>query len=82
MDDNRPENSRLKAFEASLDPNVSKFAPKVIAEQTVASVTQTIREQAKLILKLCDEADQAIAASEEHARAAADHLMDMIKRVK
>lgn len=75
-------NNRLKSFERALDPAITKFAPKTATEPTVASITQNIREQAQLILKMCDEADAAIAASEEHARKAADALMDMIKRVK
>lgn len=77
----KPED-RLGAFERALDPTIAKFAPKKSTEVTVTSVTQNIREQAQLILKMCDEADAAITASEEHARKAADSLMEMIKRVK
>lgn len=59
-----------------------RTSPVNKSDTTVSSITQNIREQAQLILKMCDEADAAIAASEKHAREAADSLMEMIKRVK
>jgi hypothetical protein len=80
MDDN----DRLKKFESALQApvEVAKFAPKRLTDVTVFATIDAMRTHAKDILKLCDQADAAINASEDDARKAADSLMDLIKRVK
>jgi hypothetical protein len=85
-ENDNPDNERLRKFESALDP-ITKFMPKlsrepVKTEAPIAVTIAAIKEQATLILKACEEADVAIAASEDSARKAADNLMELIKRVK
>jgi hypothetical protein len=82
---NEDSNDRLKKFESALSDPIAKFIPKSSqpkAEPTVAVTIAAIRDQAHTILKMCEEAETAINASEDSARKAADSLMDLIKRVK
>lgn len=73
---------RLRQFESTLnDPNIAKFAPKTDAVP-MADLTNRIREQAKIMLKVCDEIDKIGRASEEDARKAADLLITMAARIK
>jgi hypothetical protein len=74
---------RLRRFESE----IAKFTPPYRSElpkldPTLATIIGLLREHAKGINELCDLADAAVNASEDHARKAADSLMDMIKRVK
>jgi hypothetical protein len=88
MDDK--EKDRMKRFESALNdpiPPLVLGASRSSAEpgddqQTVASLIEKVRAQVKIIHGLCDEVDAMITVSEEHARRAADNLMDLIKRVK
>lgn len=74
---------RLKQFEASLDPHVTKFQPKVATDtDTISSTIAAIREHAERVVKMCDAADKIIAESQGDARAAADTLLHLIARVK
>jgi hypothetical protein len=92
MDDK--EKDRMKRFESALsDPLPSQMIfgaprppeehePPNPVEQTVASLVEQVRTQVRTLNALCDDIDAVITASEEHARKAADNLMDLIKRVK
>ena len=73
---------RLKAFECTLSPEVTKFAPKVKADPSINELIENIRARVRDINVLCDELAVAVNDSEEHAKKAADSLMDLIKRVK
>lgn len=74
---------RMKKFESTLDPHITKFAPKVTGDtDTISSTIAAIREHAQKVVKMCDAADRIIAESEDDARKAADTLLDLIKRVK
>lgn len=80
MTDNKDD--RLTQFERALDPTITKFAPKKPAEESIDALVERVRASCKAITELCDDLDAAIKDSEQHARKAADSLMDMIKRVK
>lgn len=74
---------RMKKFESTLDPHITKFAPKVTGDtDTISSTIAAIREHSERIIKMCDVADRIITESEGNARKAADTLIDLIKRVK
>lgn len=75
---------RLKKFEAALDPNLTKFMPKRALDElpTIALLSQQMRAHAKGVLELCDQLDKTADAGESDARAAADALMNFMKRVK
>lgn len=87
MDENNTQkgNSRMpnvKAFEDALSFTPEGSHPAHPTERTLAAIVADFRMQAQAMLKMCDEADEAIKHSEEHARQAADTLIDLIKRVK
>ena len=77
--------TRLNAFEDALNPApvLAKFSAKTPAPPVpMATLVAQIREQAQATLKLCDEAEQFIAAIDGDARKAADILIGMAARIK
>lgn len=70
-------------FKKVFDPNVTKFAPKPNrVDPTVATLIEDIREHCNQVVKLCDRMAEMANDSEDNARKAADHLLDMLKRFK
>lgn len=72
-------------FKKTFDPNIAKFAPKKpgIADiPTIVSLIEDIREHCNQVMKLCDRLAEVANDSEDNARKAADHLLDMLKRIK
>lgn len=78
------ERDRMKRLETALDPNVTKFAPKMpnIGEPPIATISADIREHAQALLRLCDTMDKIATSSETDVRAAADLLIRMGARIK
>lgn len=70
-----------RSLERAIDPHVAKLTPRK-TEESIEALIARIRATCKTLNDLCDEVDRSIAESEKHARAAADNLMDLIKRVK
>lgn len=58
----------------------TKFSPK--GGPSMANLIAQIREQAQAALKLCEEMDRIVAASESDTRKAADLLIGMAGRIK
>jgi hypothetical protein len=90
---NDKEKDRVKRFESALSDPIPPLVfgaprperepgPPNPVEQTVASLVEQVRVQVRTLNALCDDIDAVITSSEEHARKAADSLMDLIKRVK
>ena len=74
--------SRIKSLESALDPNVTKFAPKIHAAVPMMTLITQVREQAQATLKLCDEMEEIIKASEGDARKVADLMIAWSARIK
>ena len=75
---------RMTEFEKTItDPNITKFAPKrAQADVPIATLVVQVREQAQATLKLCDEMDKHIAASEGDVRKLGDLLIGVAARMK
>ena len=75
------ENPFDKEFE-KVNPAVAKFAPKNKVDPTFVMLIENIRDHCKKVMELCDRLAEAANESEDNARKAADHLLDMLKRIK
>ena len=76
--------NRPTGFDKMLErQNITKFGKaEVEPPPTVISLVDDIREHCKKVMELCDKMAEVANSSEDNARKAADHLLDMLKRFK
>lgn len=74
------ERERINQIESTLIG--ARMPLKTPDQPTVASLVEQLREHIRQMNKVCDDIDQAVAASEQAARDAGDSLINVIKRIK